>query len=190
MNFVPEPSLRRVMFNGQTWHLTGAKDDRLCRFCGRLPTCAIAMRLGEMESKLGITVPVVSCRPYRPVLAFRPPLEGFSGTFNTFRLGTSWYQRIPDGVIVVLWDTVTQRSFGLAKVIERVVGSVEEMTFAYAHENHLFLGRERKEAADGLKRVLSRFYGKHLAGSDAKVTVVKMVRSDGKGEATSTAQEG
>ena len=162
------------------------KDNLLCNFCSwRQPvkpfrTCKTYSVIRKMEND-GLGVMIRGCNKYQPIMTFRPPLGNCDDLFNTFRFGGSWYNRVSVGSIVGLYDTVKGAFFGKAEVVEVHHGALEEMCEDFAHDNHLFIGKDPATAADELHSAIAKVYGHILQfQEDPKCTVVYLQRIEGR----------
>lgn len=149
----------------------------LCDHCGAktasvgFPACKTREAL-QHNSHKGIKLLIRACPDFEPLLTFRPPLKGFEGEFNTFRLGTAWYYRIGPGVTASLVDTSTNAVFGKAKVIEAIVGPLAEMCEEHAASNHAMLGVDPALAAVKMKKLIRQSYGMVEIDETSEVTVI------------------
>lgn len=140
------------------------KDNLLCNFCGwqekeaGYDECEKYKKLKRYESE-GIAIAVRNCDVYQPILTFRPPLGYYKGKFNTFRLGSAWYNRISVGTVCALYDTSKNEIFGKAVVEEVHHGDLEEMCEDHAHRNHLFLKTDPDEATERMLGAINKAYG-------------------------------
>ena len=137
---------------------------RTCDSCGLRSKCAIP---------LGDVGPKMVCGSFSPLLVFAPPLIGFDGWFNTFRLGASNYNRFKDkvGTTVTLYDKrKAGKVLGFARITGVATGGFEELLQRYAHTNHqsIALGLSKEEAPDYLRGVLTRAYKSFMKTDDPK----------------------
>lgn len=114
------------------------------------------------------------------LIDFIPPIIGIEGKFNTFRLGLFYSKCLKPGEVVGLVDSKARLLIGTANVIEVHLGTVQNMTRAWAHENHTQL----KNVSDvpvheRLYEVMLRIYGPHILTPTKKVTVVRLERRHG-----------
>jgi hypothetical protein len=149
----------------------------LCDHCGAktaaagFPACKTREAI-QQNSHKGIKLLIRACPDFEPLLTFRPPLRGFEGEFNTFRLGTAWYYRIGPGVKASLVDTSTNQVFGKAEVIEAIVGPLAEMCGEHAMNNHAMLGIAPELAAEKMKKLIRQSYGMVEMDESSEVTVI------------------
>ena len=114
-------------------------------------------------------------------MTFRPPLGNCDDLFNTFRFGGSWYNRVSNGTIVGLYDTVKGSFFGKAEVVEVHHGALGEMCERFAHDNHLFIDKDPATAAEQLHGAITKVYGHILQfQEEPKCTVIYLQRSEGR----------
>ena len=111
-----------------------------------------------------------------PVLGFRPPLEGFEGAFNTFRLSKAWSKRVVVGQSVLLVDEKAYQAFGVAVVTAIDVGTLAAMCHMRGWENHSQIGKTREAGEEGAWEVIQKLYGPHIALPDKPVTVLTLQR--------------
>jgi hypothetical protein len=144
------------------------KDNLLCNYCGwkeavaGYDQCQTYSGLEGLRQEQGLGIIIRTCQEFQPVLTFRPPLGQYESEFNTFRLGSAWYNRVSPGTIVALYDTTEQEIFGKAQVLETHHGSLQDMCEEHAHNNHLFLDRDPSEAPEAMYGAISKMYG-HIA---------------------------
>lgn len=149
----------------------------LCDHCGAktaaagFPACKTREAI-QQNSHKGIKLLIRACPDFEPLLTFRPPLKGFGGDFNTFRLGTAWYYRIGPGVKASLVDTSTNTVFGKAEVVEAVVGPLAEMCEEHAANNHAMLDIDPALAAEKMKKLIRQSYGMVEIDETSEVTVI------------------
>jgi hypothetical protein len=111
------------------------------------------------------------CDRFSPLMVFAPPLVGFEGWFNTFRLGASNYRRYQNkiGTVMTLYDKRRQGTIlGYARVTGVATGGFEDLLQRYAHTNHqsIAFGKTKEDAADFLRPVLTRAYKSFMKTSD------------------------
>ncbi len=161
-----------------------AKSKILCDHCGArdaapgYEACKIYKDLHD-NSHEGIKLLVRTCPDFEPLLTFRPPLIGFEGEFNTFRLGTAWYYRIGPDVRTALVDTSTNTIFAKAIVTDVFVGSLAEMCDEHAYMNHTMIGLDQDDASQKMRKVIKQVYG--MAGIDdsSQMTVIYLRNLNG-----------
>lgn len=154
----------------------GKVKDTICNHCGRRldKSCLIWDFVTHTEEQTGACLKVHGCQHYEPVLTFKPPLEGFFGTFTTFRAGESWYNRLVAGRVVSLYDTDAQTVFARAVVDWVATGPIEDMLKDFAHLNHSQKAQDRVGAADRMRSRLKSLYGPAVVGPNKKVSVICM----------------
>lgn len=154
------------------------KNNLLCDYCGwknqhgEYGSCEKYERMKRFGVH-GLGVIVRSCPIYQPILTFRPPLGEYEAEFNTFRLGSAWYNRVSPGTVCALYDTMGKEIFGKAEVTETHHGDLEEMCDEHACNNHLFIGTDPEEAAEKMVVAIRQAYG-HIVKQkeDLKCTVI------------------
>lgn len=112
------------------------------------------------------------------VLEFEPPLQGFDGEFNTFRLGWAWAKRVKRGRHVLLMNSKTKEVFGRARVLNIWTGTLLDLATMMASRNHNQLGKAPSEATSDLMGRMRDRYGPHIARDDKRCTVILMRRRD------------
>jgi hypothetical protein len=172
-------NLRQVRFNGEGWTLRSPTDAKkpihLCPYCALRPRCVAHRRVETIMSEFGVTTAIDQCANFRPTLVFRPPLLGLDGTFNTFRLGKAWHDRVAVGGIVALVDP-NDEPIGLAEVTSKTVGIYERLAPEHAPFNHMMLGRPPETAPAELFKVLTRSYGTTFMTASRIVSVIYLRR--------------
>lgn len=138
--------------------------ENLCNTCSRL-NCEVR---GEHQY----------CSFYAPTIAFNPPLQGFYGVFNTFRLGKASAKNLKKGQVVGLLDTRSGELFGHASIVGLVSGDKELVALDYATENHNMKNSNlpQDDAAGELLSRLYRRYGKRIYDRTETASVVRMMR--------------
>lgn len=154
---------------------TGKIVDTVCNHCGRRldNSCIIWEFIEHTEGQVGACLKVHGCQHYEPVVTFSPPLEGFYGTFTTFRLGSVWADRVVPGRVVSLYDTGAKQVFMRAVVDWAEAGPIEQMLEKYAYMNHSQKGLDMAGAPDRVRARLRRLYGPITQG-DKTVSVICM----------------
>lgn len=182
---IPGPN-DRLVYTLET-KLQEARSKVLCDHCGHraavagFPACETRTRLLE-NSQDGVKLLIRTCPDFEPLLTFRPPLKGFEGEFNTFRLGTAWYYRIGPGVTAALVDTSTSTIFAKAKVVDVVTGPLADMCEEHAQYNHAMFGLDPDEAAEKMRKLIRQSYGMAEVDESSDVTVIylrKLSAEDG-----------
>ena len=111
------------------------------------------------------------------VIEFAPPLCGFEGFFNTFRLGAFYLDRLKIGETVALYDNKAKLIFGHAVVESVYAGKLSEMLVAHAALNHTQLSNlGLVEPPEALKTVIKKLYGPHIATDSKRTTVIYLRR--------------
>lgn len=150
------------------------KDNLLCNYCAAKndtateAACTIYKQLDQIEQS-GVIPMIRACRAYQPIITFKPRLIGLDREFNTFRIGSAWYNRLMPGVTVGLMNSQTNEIFGKAIVQKVVSGGFEAMCAEHALNNHLMLGLSKETAAQRLEEILRKIYGKFIADQQAKL---------------------
>lgn len=152
--------IKRIPGEGQLVYTLG--DSReipvkeiLCNYCGwrddleGYDKCSIFAEV-QGRKAIGVKTVLKHCRFFQPILMFKDSDGRFDGTFNTFRLGSSWYNRVSPGSVCVLYATATNQIFGKAVVTETHHGSLEEMCEEHAINNHAIESGLNKEQAAAL----------------------------------------
>lgn len=111
-----------------------------------------------------------------PVIGFRPPINGVSHEFNTFRLGMKLHKTLLPGSVVFLLDERNKIIVGRAEVIRTDLGPLKAMCEQHAQFNHSELGNDPDTAPDRLLKTIQKFYGQHIATDNKKATVVYLRR--------------
>jgi len=162
------------------------KDNLLCNYCGwkekveGYDSCKKYQKLKRFGTQ-GLGVVIRSCNIYQPILTFRPPLGQYEGSFNTFRLGEAWYNRVSPGVICTLYNTVSGEVFGKAQVTETYHGDLGEMCEDHAHNNHLFIGEDEKKSADKMLHAIKQAYG-HILDKKGKNPMCSVIYLENLGD--------
>ena len=161
------------------------KDNLLCNFCGwrdaheSQAKCSKYTALARYAKK-GVGLLIRTCDTYQPILTFRLTKkmeDGFKGEFNTFRLGSTWYNRVSPGITCALYDAGKSRVFGKAVVTATYNGDMEEMCHDHAYKNHLFVGVDQETAASQMEDAMKRAYGHILEHrKNAICTVIDLER--------------
>ena len=109
-------------------------------------------------------------------LMFSPPMSGFEGRFNTFRLGMKLSRILTPGETILLIDSKTSRVFAEAVVESAVVGTLKDMADEHAYRNH---NQRSLDAATAPQRLITNMikrYGPHKCSETSKVTVLYLRR--------------
>lgn len=106
------------------------------------------------------------------VIEFAPPMSGFSGTFNTIRVGMIWARRLTKGMKVALIDKKNALIFGYATVESVECGLLNEVAQKHAHLNHNQKGSDPEGAPERLVASLTNRYGPHIITPSKKVSVI------------------
>lgn len=179
MSQAPEKNMRRLKRvqteTGLSYTLETeserTKDNLLCNYCAwkvqtkDYPMCKTYSDMLDMQKDAKISVMVRTCATYQPIIAFRPKLMGFDGTFNTFRMGTAWFGRLMPGVIIGLMNAENDEIFAKAEVIKVVQGKFPDMCDQHAYMNHMLLGMEPEDASEKMRGIIRQAYGKFVHGN-------------------------
>ena len=161
------------------------KDNLLCNFCAWRDAQDVQLRCSKYltlarYAKKGVGLLVRTCETYQPILTFRLTKkmeDGFKDGFNTFRLGSTWYNRVSPGIICGLYDVGKKKMFGKAVVTATFNGDMEEMCQDHAYRNHLFIGVEKEQAAARMESAMRNAYGHILDHRKNSVcTVINLER--------------
>jgi hypothetical protein len=111
------------------------------------------------------------------VLDFVPPLVGFEGAFNTFRVGTGMLKKTAVGNEVFLMDSNRKVVFGRARVMQMEPGLLGELCCEHASMNHTEVyNPEKTESAARLFAYIQKLYGPHIAHKDKRAVVIYLER--------------
>lgn len=111
------------------------------------------------------------------VIEFAPPMSGFEGSFNTFRLGLKWSRVLKPGDKVLLVDKKQSMVFAVAQVEGVHTGKLSEMAQEHAARNHNQKGLDSLEAPSRLTVNMIKRYGPHKCSENSKVTVIDLRRT-------------
>lgn len=164
------------------------KDNLLCNYCGNklpvvgFPGCPKYKELSGHQER-GIGMMVRTCTIYQPLLTFRPPLGQYGKEFNTFRLGSAWYNRVSKGTTVALFNTESEEIFAKAEVTALYHGDLEEMCEEHASRNHLFIGDKKGNVAERMEKAIRQAYGHIIRSNHVPCSVIYLRNLDGKRKA-------
>lgn len=189
--------LKRIPADGKLVYTLETEADRkrdnlLCHYCAwKLPfdgylQCPTFKRLYHYSDNIGLLVR--TCSEFQPILTFRPPTRGLDRTFNTFRLGTAWANRLSAGNTVGLMDAVEQKMLGKARVLSVFSGHIQEMCDEHADQNHAMLGTDRATASERMMKLIRQSYGKLPLAQTDQVTVIYLENLCGDNGDTRTPQ--
>jgi hypothetical protein len=105
---------------------------------------------------------------------FTPPMSGFKGKFNTFRIGRVWSKRLKVGDEVLLLDKKQCLIFGRAVVTGLKTGALAELAEQCAYLNHNQKGQARDGAPERLMESLRKRYGPHIIHEGKLTTVIDL----------------
>lgn len=111
------------------------------------------------------------------VLDFIPPLTGFEGAFNTFRLGAGMLKKVSVGDEVFLMDGKRKVVFGRARVTQIEPGLLGELCLAHAGMNHTEVhSPDKTESSARLFAYIRKLHGPHIALPTKRAVVVYLER--------------
>jgi hypothetical protein len=111
------------------------------------------------------------------VLDFIPPLTGFEGAFNTFRLGTGMLKKVAVGDEVFLMEGKRKVVFGRARVTQIEPGLLGELCLSHAAMNHTEVhSTDKTESSARLFAYIRKLYGPHIALPTKRAVVVYLER--------------
>lgn len=111
------------------------------------------------------------------VLDFIPPLTGFEGAFNTFRVGTGMLKKVAVGDEVFLMDGKRKVVFGRARVTQIEPGMLGELCLAHADMNHTEVhSADKTQSSARLFSYIRKLYGPHIAHHEKRAVVVYLER--------------
>jgi len=111
------------------------------------------------------------------VLDFIPPLVGFEGVFNTFRVGTGMLKKAQVGNEVFLMDGNRKVVFGRARVTAMESGLLGELCCEHAGMNHTEVDKQDKtESPARLFAYIQKLCGPHIVHKDKRAVVVYLER--------------
>jgi hypothetical protein len=166
----------KVRRTDKTWKRLGAAN--LCEVCGSNEECTLRTALVNLASHRRARITIGECGIYKPTISFQD-LTGVEGSFNTFRRGQGWFNRLIVGQAVGLLDSSKLRLFADATVESIECGPLSDMLEAHAAMNHLMKSQPEHRAIQKLHKVLQTIYGKNYAGLHTRFTVVGL-RMEGK----------
>jgi len=105
-------------------------------------------------------------------LDFSPPLIGFTGNFNTFRLGVAWTKRVKAGDRVLMVNTARSLVIARARITDVDSGSLRDMAIKHGSQNHNHSEFSPDIAAQRITQSMIKRYGPHKCSEDSKVTVI------------------
>lgn len=184
-----DPSQRSVKLEGD-YHTVETSPQRkqkglLCNHCGFRETCEIYRDLSALNATHYAELTVRQCAQFRPCMGFAPPLKGFHGRFNSFRMGSAWYGRVKADKLVALYDTRGRSVFGTARVVAADCGPLSSMLELYAAENHYLKAQPHEKPEEELYRLMRNLIGTGFVKLDRAASVVVMDRVDEPQEAVS-----
>lgn len=185
-----DPSQKSVKLFGDH-HSIETKPQRaatglLCNHCALQDTCEIKRDMDQIQATHYVALSVRSCAHFRPLLGFAPPLKGFTGRFNSFRMGRAWSERVKPGKVIGLLDTKTQQIFGSAHVVGVDHGPLDAMLELHAAENHYIKATEHPNPEQELFRIMRNLIGTGFVRLERDASVVIMERLDEPQETLST----
>lgn len=169
----PIADMRGIHFSTEGEPRYFSRTRTLCNYCGALHECEVS-REERRE-----------CTEFLPLLAFRPPIRGFDGRFNTFRLGQAWTKRVVDGSRVALMDTKSHEVFAVAAITDVHSGDKRTMAEQHGANNHnvRVTGVPASEkVGDYMLRRLRNSFGKMIYENQSDATVLYMRVMQWRGE--------
>ncbi len=117
------------------------------------------------------------------VIGFAPPMQGFEGEWNTFRLGKKLGNQLVPGQEVFLMDNKESVIFGAARVSRVIVGRLGEMAQLHARHNH-----NQKANPEGAEErivvALKKRYGPQMVDENRWVSVIYLEKIENEGQGT------
>ncbi|WP_374335318.1 hypothetical protein [Methyloversatilis sp.] len=110
------------------------------------------------------------------ILEFSPPMSGFEGDFNTFRLGGKWQRVLKPGDKMLLVDKRTSAVFAVAEVQGADAGKLRDMANTFASFNHNQRELDCAGAPDRLISNMIKRYGPHKCSETSRVSVIHLRR--------------
>lgn len=173
-SFICDENDRRYFTTDKNEQL-GRVLDTICNHCGRRldGSCVVWDFIAHAEENSGACLKVHGCQHYEPVLTFKEPLEGFYGSFTTFRVGSAWASRVFKGQVVSLYnmDAKSVFAYGFVEWVE--LGPLSEMLERFAHLNHS--QKDNPDIAGAPARMMSRLkklYGPKVVDAERNATVI------------------
>ena len=123
-------------------------------------------------------------------IAFSYPRRGLEGTFNTFRLGASWADKLQPGTEVELVDSRSKKLLKRATVISVVTGQLEQMAGLHAHQAHNWKNHPADERPGLLTASMIKRYPPGRVRSDSVVSVIYMEELNDRSEEPRQADPG
>jgi hypothetical protein len=145
----------------------------LCEVCGVQHRCDLTQALDVMAHQKSARVLIGQCAGYLPVISFKDS-TGLTGSFNTFRRGSGWANRVVLGGRVGIFDLTGRAMLGTARVEGVHTGSLGELLTAHAAMNHLMKPWPEAETPELLHRVLRRLYGNSYAAASEPFSVISL----------------
>jgi hypothetical protein len=169
-------SVKRVdgFYTTETMAQAG-KTDHLCNHCGYQAKCKQRKALERLNAKHAWALGLRNCRDFVPPLVFRDP-KGTEGKFNTFRIGSTWVDRVGFGSVVALIDK-GGNIYGHAAVDEVFCGDLDAMLDTHAHKNHMVLDEtDAGVAREKLLGVLKNAFGSNWLFDGRPMSVIYLER--------------
>ena len=116
---------------------------------------------------------VHECSEFVPIIPFRPKIRGMQGTWNTFRIGTAWYNRLKVGTKIAVLNTKTLEIERYEVVKDIHFGLKEEMCQMYAKDNHNIIADNIYDnIAETMLQRMRKNYGSRIFESTSYATVI------------------
>jgi len=144
----------------------------LCDQCGLGARCSIRSTVAKLNKEGVVILPVKTCKEFRHRIPFQSERGLIKDRVNTFRMGAAWSGRIDPGNIVLLTNSKTGAVYGEAEVIEKHVGSFEEMATAHALNNHMLIDSGEADPVEAMYTILQKSYGPLYVSRDKQVSVI------------------
>lgn len=151
-------NLRTLKFNGLVYTMkTG-----LCSNCGYGYDCEVREETHQ------------ECGMYMPVIMFKS-FAGMETSFNTFRLGSAWKNRVEVGSKVALVNA--EGEIVCEAVVEAVrAGKRQQMILDHSDQNHLIMARNSTSPAKDMAKILRNLYGPNFLARAEQITVLYLRR--------------
>jgi hypothetical protein len=145
----------------------------LCEVCGVQHDCDLTQALDTLAYQKSARVLIGQCAGFLPVMSFKDR-TGLTGSFNTFRRGSGWANRVVLGGRVGLFDLTGKELLGTARVENVHTGPLGDLLEDHAAMNHLMKVWPEHQAPELLHRVLRRLYGNSYAAASEPYSVISL----------------
>lgn len=172
-----DTNYRRLRFDGNTGRHRIARESldfgegHLCSHCAR-KNCAIRDRVGLRLDFENFRAVVYECGEFVPAFVFSLTRNLDAPSFNTFRLGKSWSERLRKGAEVAIFHGKKGEVVGYRRVVDIQKGKLEEMAARHALHNHQLLGEKVDDPTGRMLQIMRNAYGTNRATKDAQCTVI------------------